>query len=88
MKMETLKKMFETSIKQTYVTHVFIVVEMDGFPEDEIILNKIENAKSKLAYYEKIYDENGYHRFSKGIRIKTAGRIIDNDFGWFGLEQV
>jgi hypothetical protein len=42
---------------------------MEGFPEEEIIVNPPENVESKLAYYEKTYDENLQHKFSKGISI-------------------
>jgi hypothetical protein len=51
---------------------VAIQVRMDGFPEDEIIINKYENIDSKLEYYNKTYDENCNHKFSKGIRIVNA----------------
>ncbi|WP_373896402.1 hypothetical protein [Virgibacillus sp. CBA3643] len=48
---------------------VAIRIEMEGFPEPEIIVNPIINADSKLAYYKKTYDEELNHKYAKGIRI-------------------
>ncbi|WYP24735.1 hypothetical protein NSQ54_10330 [Alkalihalobacillus sp. FSL W8-0930] len=48
---------------------VAVLVEMDGFPEPEIIINPTMNIDSKLAYYKKTYDEKLQHRFAQGIRI-------------------
>jgi hypothetical protein len=52
--------------------YVAIRVHIDGFPEDEIIVNKYKNIDTKLDYYNKTYDENCNHKFSKGIRIVNA----------------
>jgi hypothetical protein len=46
-----------------------LVIRTDGFPEDEVIINKNANFDSKLAYYQKTYDENLNHKFAKGISI-------------------
>jgi hypothetical protein len=46
-----------------------IIVEMDDFPEKELIINKHENIMSKLNYYRNTYDENLHHKYSKSIRI-------------------
>lgn len=46
-----------------------ILVEMDGFPKSEVIINEQENFQDKLEYYLKTYDENLNHKFAKGIRI-------------------
>ena len=57
--------------------YVAIQVRMDGFPEDEIIVNRCENIDTKLEYYNKTYDENCNHKFAKGIRIVNATWTYD-----------
>lgn len=49
--------------------YVAIVVKMDGFPSNEIIINKCENFESKLDYYKCAYNKDLTHKFSKGISI-------------------
>ncbi|MBL4951102.1 hypothetical protein JK635_02455 [Neobacillus sp. YIM B02564] len=53
-------------LKQNFVA---VRIEMEGFPKAEIIVNPIENADSKLAYYQKTYNENLNHKYAKGIKI-------------------
>lgn len=55
--------------KDNNIPFVAIVVRMGGFPKDEIIINENENIDSKLAYYQKTYDDNLNHKFAPGIRI-------------------
>ncbi|MEC0241973.1 hypothetical protein P4H66_19405 [Paenibacillus dokdonensis] len=50
-------------------SYVGVLIEMEGFPQPEVIINKAENINSKLAYYKKTYDEDLNHRFAKGIKI-------------------
>ena len=64
---ETFKQAEESGSK-----FIGVVIHMDGFPKDEIIINDFVNFNSKLAYYEKTYDENLDHRFAKGISIVTV----------------
>lgn len=49
--------------------YVAVLVEMDGFAEPEIIINDINNAKDKLEYYKKAYNNDLTHKYSDGIRI-------------------
>jgi hypothetical protein len=58
---------------------VGVKIEMDGFPQPEVIINKAENIESKLAYYKKTYDENLNHKFAPGIKI--IGFTYGDDFG-------
>lgn len=65
--------------KENGAKFVAVRIEMDGFPEPEVIVNPIINADSKLAYYKKTYDEELNHRHAKGIRIVgcTFGDSMD-----------
>jgi hypothetical protein len=75
MTLKELNEIFTTCKEEcagTGVGCVAIQVRMDGFPEDEIIVNKYENIDTKLDYYNKTYDENCNHKFAKGIRIVNA----------------
>jgi hypothetical protein len=49
--------------------YVAVSIGMGGFKEEEIIINPIENAVDKLAYYKQAYFENLNHRFSQDITI-------------------
>lgn len=49
--------------------YVAVLIEMEGFPKPEIIVNQNENIDSKFEYYSKTYDENLNHKLAKGIKI-------------------
>ncbi|MGD6992141.1 hypothetical protein [Sutcliffiella horikoshii] len=49
--------------------YVAIILLMDGFDGEEIIINPLENFDTKLAYYQNTYDNELNHKFAKGIRI-------------------
>lgn len=49
--------------------YVGMLVKMEGFPKEEIIINPVENADAKIEYYKKTYDEDLQHKFSPGISI-------------------
>jgi hypothetical protein len=55
--------------------YVFIEVFMDGFPDNELIINPAINIDEKLAYYCKSYDDDLIHKFSKGIGISQFGWV-------------
>lgn len=76
-KKQHLRNVFDMAIRNH--KWVAIKVSMEGFPEEEIIVNPPENAASKLAYYEKTYDENLEHKFAKGIKIIDC--TWSNSFG-------
>ena len=46
-----------------------IKVEMDGFPEEEVIINPMINAVEKIDYYKNTYNDDLTHKHAKGIRI-------------------
>lgn len=87
--MSALVSVFEYAINYDY-NYVAVVVRMDGYPENEIIINPNENFKKKLEYYQNTYDENLNHKHSQGIRIvdATAGEDLDEietDFSFKGV---
>ncbi len=70
MKMIELEEIFEDAKENYY--YVAVVIEMEGFPQPELIINTEDNFESKLEYYKKTYDENCNHKFAKGISIVGA----------------
>lgn len=66
--MDNLEIMIEKA-KQENARFIALTIEMDGFPEKEIIVNPTANFDSKLEYYKKTYDHDLNHKYSKGIRI-------------------
>lgn len=66
--MNHLENNFEMAI-QTGAKYVAVLVEMEGFPESEVIINERANFETKLAYYQKTYDGNLQHKYAKGIAI-------------------
>lgn len=73
-----LENCFEEA-KLLGVPYVAVKIEMAGFPQPEIIINRRENIESKLEYYKKTYDENLNHKFEQGIKI--VGFTYGDDFG-------
>lgn len=63
-----LEKCFNVALTCDYA-YVAVVVRMEGFSDNEVIINSHENISSKLSYYKSTYDENLNHKFSKGISI-------------------
>ncbi len=49
--------------------YVAVVIRMEGFPEDEVIINDHYNIASKLDYYKKTYNEDLVHKYAPGISI-------------------
>lgn len=74
--MQSLIDMFEAA-KEVGAKYFGIVVEIEGAPRCEMIINSIENIDAKLDYYKKAYDENLQLKHAKGIRIKMFW--IDDD---------
>jgi hypothetical protein len=52
--------------------YVAVLIYMDDFPANEVIINRPENIDSKLAYYKKTYADNLEHKFAGGIKIIDA----------------
>jgi hypothetical protein len=71
-----LENMFLAAAKNN-IKYVGVLIHMDGFPCDEIIINENANIIPKLKYYKNTYDENLNHKFSKGIRIVSAACAND-----------
>ena len=67
-KLKNLEICFERAKKNNH-KFVAVKIEMEGFPEAEVIINPIVNADSKLAYYKKTYNEELNHNHAKGIKI-------------------
>lgn len=68
MTIDNLEKCFYEASKQDK-KYVGVLIQMEGFPAPEVIINENENFDSKFAYYKKAYDENLVLRSFKGIRI-------------------
>ena len=63
-----LKKCFyEASTKDA--KYVGVLIEMEGFPKPEAIINQNDNFDSKFDYYNNTYDENLNHKYANGIKI-------------------
>lgn len=65
---ENLEKCFYEASQQDK-KYVGVLIHMEGFPKDEIIINENANFDSKFDYYKKTYDEFLNHKHAKGIRI-------------------
>lgn len=48
---------------------IAVVVRTKDYPEDEVIINRIENVDAKLEYYIMAYDDDMRLRYNKDIRI-------------------
>lgn len=57
---------------------VAVLIRMDGYPRDEVIINHIENAKAKLGYYLTVYDED--LRMHRNQSIQIVGFTHANSF--------
>ncbi|EEL19384.1 MULTISPECIES: hypothetical protein [Bacillus] len=66
--LEELEKCFNEALIEE-AEYVAVLIEMDGIPSDEVIINDKHNIDSKLAYYMKTYNEDLEHRYTPGIRI-------------------
>ncbi|EGW36422.1 hypothetical protein [Desulfosporosinus sp. OT] len=65
---ENLEKCFRAASTKGK-KYVGVLVQMEGFPKPEVIINENENFDSKFAYYKKAYDENLVLRSFNGIKI-------------------
>jgi hypothetical protein len=66
-RMQELENMFKHAEKANY--YVAVVVEMDGFPRNEVIINHPDNIAAKLDYYKKTYKPDCEHKHAAGVRI-------------------
>ena len=65
---DNLEKCFYEASRQEK-RYVGILVQMQGFPRPEIIINEKENFDSKFAYYKKAYNEDLTLKTFSGIKI-------------------
>lgn len=49
--------------------YIGVLIHMEGFPGNELIINKSENFNLKLDYYKSVYNDHLKHRRAKGISI-------------------
>ena len=66
--LKNLEKCFYDA-SQAGEEYVGVKIEMQGFPEPEIIINKSSNFDKKLAYYKKAYNEDLTLKTFNGIKI-------------------
>jgi len=71
--MQDLRDAFNFALIQEF-PFIAVEVQIDGFPANEIIINKKESIPSKLKYYETNYDDNLQHKHSPSVSI------VDFDF--------
>lgn len=77
--MKNLENVFEAAEKNKN-KYIGVKIEMKGFPQPEVIINQSDNFKSKLAYYQKAYDEDLNLKAAKGIKI--VGMVNGDDYAW------
>ena len=71
---EFLIEQFEKAMKDKKCVYVIVNI----FGNEEIIINKAENVKSKLEYYKKAYDDNLVLKTNKDIEIVSFGIGLEN----------
>lgn len=55
--------------KENGAKYVAVKIQMQGFEEPEVIINKRENFDTKLEYYKKAYNEDLTLKTFNGIKI-------------------
>jgi hypothetical protein len=81
MKINTLtefEEIFQNAI-DLRAEFVAVQIQMAGFEEPEIIINKSENFEDKLAYYKNAYNEDLTLKTFNGIRIKSIAWAYEWD---------
>jgi len=63
-----LEKCFFTA-SQLDKKYIGVLIEMQGFPRPEVIINENENFDSKFAYYKKAYNDDLTLKTFNGIKI-------------------
>lgn len=74
--LQKLRQSWEEGIDKG-AKYFYVSVFMEGFPTTELIVNVVDNAEKKLAYYEKTYNEDLIHKFSRTIGIVDFGYAHD-----------
>jgi len=66
--LEMLEGCYKEAI-QNDLLYVAVKIQMQGFEEPEVIINRKENYETKLAYYKKAYNEDLTLKAFNGIKI-------------------
>jgi hypothetical protein len=74
---DNLEKCFNSASQQDQ-KYVGVLIEMQGFPRPEVIINENANFDSKFAYYKKAYNEDLTLKTFNGIKI--IGFTHGNEF--------
>lgn len=64
--------------KEVGAKYLAVRIQMDDFPEDELIINRLANFDAKLAYYQKTYGDDLVHKHSPSVKI--IGFLYAQDF--------
>ena len=65
---KNLKKCFYEASQQNK-RYVGVLIQMQGFPKPEVIINQNENFDEKFAYYKKAYNDDLTLKSFNGIKI-------------------
>ena len=74
---DNLEKCFHAASQQDK-KYIGVLIEMQGFPRPEVIINESANFDSKFAYYKKAYNDDLTLKTFNGIRI--IGFTYGNEF--------
>ena len=72
--MESLEKTFKEA-QERKAKYIAVRIEMEGFPEHEVIINLLDNLPKKLEYYRNAY------RNDLRLKVNTGIRIVDFTYG-------
>ena len=70
--MEISMKLLESAVlfaQEVHYQFFAIKIEMDDFPDSEVIINPIINMVEKLEYWKNTYNEDLTHKHSSSIKI-------------------
>jgi molybdopterin converting factor small subunit len=73
--MRGLEEALKTAIGNE-IKYFAVLIEIDGFPENELIINRTANFEDKLQYYKQAYKQNLNHKLQDHIRI--SGYMMGN----------
>lgn len=79
-----LENCFKSAMDSHY-EFVAIQVEMEGYPELELIINRIGNAEDKLEYYRNAYNHDLTHKHA-GDKIRIVGFTFADSIAEIGKD--
>lgn len=85
-RMQELENIFMKAKEKDH--YVAIVVQMEGFPANEVIINHPVNIDKKLAYYKDTYKDNCEHKHApikiidalSGSTFENVQKQLENPF--------